>query len=249
MVTKRAGIGSISRSGIQTLRVHRTEQTLRSKVQETLRNSILDGFFGPGDKLVERELCDLTGVSRSILREALVHLETLGLIERHSYRGFAVASMTPEEIREIYEVRASLEVLAARLFTVRASDTHLKEISGATADLEAAFEDGQMSAIRQATTAFYDIILAGSGNREIRRALQGMLDRIFYLRTQSMSDPARRRASMQEMRAIAGALTSRNEVAGERATAAHVEAARDAVLARLERQGGATKGEEKLEHA
>jgi DNA-binding GntR family transcriptional regulator len=63
------------------------DETLRSKVQRKLRNAILDGRYAAGQKLVERELCELTGASRSILREALAGLEASGLVESESYRG------------------------------------------------------------------------------------------------------------------------------------------------------------------
>jgi DNA-binding GntR family transcriptional regulator len=109
---------------------------LRTQVEERLRNAILDGRYRAGQKLVERELCELTGASRSILREALVSLESSGLIERESNRGYSVSLLSVRQIYEIFELRASLETLAAELFAERASDAEMAKLESLLAELE-----------------------------------------------------------------------------------------------------------------
>ena len=215
------------------LRLERSNYTLRAGVQAKLRESILDGYFRPGDKLVERELTELTGVSRSILREALVHLEARGLIERHAFRGFVVARVGPDKVREIYELRAALESVTAELFTRRASAEHRAALDEAGRALQDALAGSDLARIRDATTRYYDILFEGSGNSELRRALEPVGDRIFHLRTQSVADPERRKASAAEMRALTEALLARDPAEAVTATREHVDAARDAILARL----------------
>ena len=113
------------------------DTTLRAQAQNTLRNAILNGRFKAGQKLIERELCELTGASRSILREALINLEANGLIERQSYRGFTVTQIGPRKVKEIFELRATLETLAAELFTERASDQEIQAVADVFIELEA----------------------------------------------------------------------------------------------------------------
>src|SRR5260370_8195304 len=89
---------------------------LREKTTQVLREAILNLHFRPGQKLVERALCEGTGVSRTCIREALRHLEAEGLVSRLPNRGIIVAEVTPDETRQIYETRAVLEPPMAHHF-------------------------------------------------------------------------------------------------------------------------------------
>src|SRR5882672_4452774 len=91
------------------MRVVRNTVTLRQQVLEVLRGAILNFQFKPGDRLIERELCEMTGVSRTSVREALRHLESEGLVQNLPNKGPMVATVTGEEAREIFEVRRVLE--------------------------------------------------------------------------------------------------------------------------------------------
>src|SRR3954470_24779969 len=111
-----------------TLKVDRTAKTLRELSLENMRAAILGGHFKPGERLVERSLCEQLGVSRSIVREVLRHLQAEGLVESVPHQGPVVASLTPDQAAQIYEIRALMEGRAARLFAERASDAALKEL-------------------------------------------------------------------------------------------------------------------------
>jgi DNA-binding GntR family transcriptional regulator len=215
---------------------NQNDTTLRNRAQNLLRNAILDGKFKAGQKLVERELCELTGASRSSLREALVNLETNGLIERQSYRGFSVAQINPRKVREIFELRASLETLAAELFTERASVQEIVALSEALTALEQCLETFDLGQMRAVKESYYEVLFTGARNEEIRRALSNVIDRIYFLRSQLMVDPNRRQASLAEMRRLTAALVSRDRVAARAASLAHIEAARDAALVGLAKQ-------------
>ncbi|MGB1249668.1 MAG: GntR family transcriptional regulator [Candidatus Promineifilaceae bacterium] len=208
----------------------RQDTTLRAQVQATLRNAIFDGQFKVGQKLVERELCELTGASRSILREVLVNLEANGLIERQSYRGFSVTQISPWKVKEIFELRATLETLAAELFTERASAQELADIGDVFTELEQSILHFELGRMRAAKERYYDILFTGCRNAEIRRALENVIDRIYYLRSQSMMDPTRRAASLTEMRHLTTALVNRDQLAARAASLAHLIGARDTVL-------------------
>ena len=95
------------------LRIDRSAKTLRELAVERLRDAILDGQFRPGDRLVERVLCERLGVSRTVVREALRHLETEGLVDVVPQQGPAVARLDAGQATQIYEIRAMLEALAA----------------------------------------------------------------------------------------------------------------------------------------
>jgi len=217
-----------------SLRIKRQTTTLRQQVLEALRNAILDFQFKPGDRLVERELCAMTGVSRTSVREALRHLESEGLVENVANRGPTVATLTVEDARQIYEVRSALEGLAGALFAVRANEAQRAALVATTRKLEDAFASGDRRRIRQQTSRYYDVLLDGSGNKFVGDMIRGLQARVMFLRSTSMSHPHRAPASLAEMQRITKAIQKRDPKATEAACRAHIEAARDAALAMLE---------------
>ena len=94
---------------------------IRDQIADILRSAIVKLEFEPGQVLVERNLCEMTQASRPSVREALRQLEAEGLVESHNGRGTIVRVISAEEAAQVYEVRAELEGLAARLFTERAT--------------------------------------------------------------------------------------------------------------------------------
>ena len=121
--------------------------SLREQVAAKLRNAIAMGQFRPGERLVERELCEMTGVSRTSVREALRELEGDGLITTVPHRGPSVAVVTLDQARSIYEVRAVLEALAAKLFAENATDDDIGALRKATLDLKSAYGSGMLAEI------------------------------------------------------------------------------------------------------
>lgn len=101
------------------LRLQRDDMSLRKLAENTLRDAILYGAFTPGQKLIERDLCDRLGVSRTLLREALKQLEAEGLITNVVHKGPSVAVITEEDAREIYEARGLIEGHLAYCFTLK----------------------------------------------------------------------------------------------------------------------------------
>ncbi|TIX93067.1 MAG: GntR family transcriptional regulator, partial [Mesorhizobium sp.] len=92
-----------------TLRIDRSAKTLRTLALERMREAIMDFHFQPGERLVERPLCDQLGVSRSVVREVLRQLEAEGLVQMVPGHGPAVAKPDLGRTDEIYELRALLE--------------------------------------------------------------------------------------------------------------------------------------------
>ena len=207
--------------------------TLRGQALHKLREAIIGGGYHAGDKLVERELCTLTGASRSVLREALAELGARGLIEHQSYCGYRVAQMTARQVREVFELRSSLETLAAELFTERASEAETSALRQAQAELDDALSQGGLAKMRAAKERYYDVLFSGCRNGEIQRALEVVIDRVYFLRSQLLMDPDRRIDSQAEMQRLTDALCERDRLAARTASLAHLEAARDALLQRL----------------
>lgn len=223
-------------TGVTDMRVVRNTVTLRQQVLEVLRSAILNFQFKPGDRLIERELCEMTGVSRTSVREALRHLESEGLVQNLPNKGPMVATVTADEAREIFEVRRVLEGLAARLFAARAGAAELAALDAAMAALERAFAAADIHEILKATTAYYEVVLGGSGNAVIRRLIGLLQARVTFLRATSISQPGRAPESLAEMQRLTVALKSGRPDQAEAASTAHVDRATAAVLAALQKQ-------------
>src|SRR3954471_5166376 len=111
-----------------SMRVAPVAAPVRSQVVETLRTAITSGRFAPGQRLVEKDLCDLLGVSRPSVREALRELESEGLINTIPNRGPLVSMLSARDAASIYEVRGVLEALAAKLFAQHASAAQIEAL-------------------------------------------------------------------------------------------------------------------------
>jgi GntR family transcriptional regulator, trigonelline degradation regulator len=219
--------------GLESLRIERIRPILRDQVLEVIRNAILDLRFKPGDRLIERELCELTGVSRTSVREALRHLESEGLVRNFPHQGPIVAVVDLKEAREIYELREALEGLAGRLFAERASEAQMTDLQRALDALSQAFATGEMRTIIRQTMKFYDVFLEGCGNSLIASTIRSLQARMVQLRATSMSQPGRAPRSLAEMQDIVAAVMSRDADRAGEACMKHVRCAREAAMATL----------------
>lgn len=195
-----------------SIRVVKDTPNLRELTTQALRNAILGMHFKPKERLVERRLCEQTGVSRTCVREALQHLESEGLVQRVPNRGLFVATVSRDEARQIYEVRAALEAAAGRRFVERANGKQLKALEAAYARVAETAAKEPVIAYVQALDKFYDALLQGAGNEVARRVLRTLRARMNYLRalTARKSHQARHEETLMKMRAIVDAATDRD---------------------------------------
>jgi len=211
-------------------KVHRAASVLRHSVTENLRNAILLGRFRPGDRLPERELCELTGVSRTLVREALRQLESEGLIHVIPHRGPVVDRLLPEQAEGIYQVREELEGLACQLFAERATDAQIKALQDAFQALKRAMLHGTSLEQLSAKNFFYQQLLDGAGNEALTTTLRLLNSRVMLLRSTSMQAPGRARKSVSELADLMDTLVARDASAARKAGSLHVRnAARVAI--------------------
>jgi len=198
---------------------------IRDQIASILRAAIVNLDFLPGQLLVERELCELTGASRPSVREALRQLEAEGLVESRNGRGTMVRVLGVEEVAHLYEVRAELEGLAAELFTRRADDTTLARLETAVDELAVATDAGASAGILDAQRAFYAALFEGAGNPLLDQMAQGLQVRLAQLRALTLTVPGRAEESLKEFQEMGSAIAKRDADAARRTTAAHVRRA------------------------
>jgi DNA-binding GntR family transcriptional regulator len=139
-------------------------ETLRHQVENVLRQAIVSGRFAPGARLIERELCETLGVSRTSVREALRKLEAEKLVRSVPHKGPVVAVMSKEEAVELYALRGLLEGFAAHEFARLASDDAVARFGEVAKELRAEATAQNQKGVLRAKTALYDLLLENCGN-------------------------------------------------------------------------------------
>lgn len=221
---------------MKTISPLRKPDSLRSHVENFLREAIMEGQFKPGDRLRERELCEMLEVSRPSLREALRKLEAEKLITNVLHRGPVVASISNQEAADIYAIRALLESHVVFEFTRLANDEQVAELGQAVQQLHAVAALGDRKLLLLAKARFYDILLAGCGNQLVSEMLMGLLSRVNLLRAKSFSKAGRLPESLKEINQIFLLVFARDADAAREATRLHILNAEKAAMTVLEAQ-------------
>lgn len=220
------------------LRVAAVAAPLRAQVVRNLREAILNRTFQPGQRLVERELCELTGVSRTTVREALRQLESEGLVRLVANQGPIVAKMSLEEARDLYDVRGVLEALAASRFATTATDDQIRRLDEVTGRFEETVRGGDLSDIVKRKDELYAVLLEGANNPVVRQVLESLWGRIAYLRATSLRRPQRTQEVAGEVRKVVDAIIRRDADGAWALSRWHVDRAAEAALEVLESESG-----------
>ncbi len=205
--------------------VDRSAKTLRELTLEKLREAIASQRYRPGDRLVERDLCTQLGVSRTVVREALRHLEAEGLVQSQGQRGPVVARPTIAETRQIYEIRGALESLAARA-CAESRDPHIADaLDTILSRMRRGYKKGSASDVLAETTSFYRLLFECAGKPVAWTIISSLHSRINHLRALTIQTPGRSRSGPIQMQAVVDAIRKGDGDAAAKACMAHVEAA------------------------
>ncbi|NGN69862.1 GntR family transcriptional regulator [Streptomyces sp. A7024] len=174
--------------------------SLRDRVYDTLRRRILEVELQPGDRLVERDLAAELEVSRIPLREAISRLEADGLVLVVPRRGALVAPFTPADVRDLFDVRESLESLAARLSAERADDAALSRLAARLDAARTATRRRDRAAIAAANAGFHADIIDTAANPLLTSMMRPLEARTHWLfRLTAQRDPGRQCAEHEEL--------------------------------------------------
>lgn len=206
------------------LLIDRPSESIPERVVRRVMQAIAEGLLPPGRRLTERELMELTGVSRTSIREAVRHLQTLGLVETSPSRGVRVSVLGTDEVREIYEMREALESKAAELFTRRATDAEVAALAEMVKPMGSAEEQ------RTAIFEFDELLLDGARNSMLKATLGALHVRIHALRSLSLTVPGRRERSVKEYLELIAAIEARSPERAAQAARRHVQEAAKAAL-------------------
>lgn len=212
----------------------------REQAADVIRRAIVEMRLKPGARLVERDLVEWTGVSRATVREAIRELASENLVQTTPQKGAIVAALTWREAAEVYEVRAALEGLAAKLFAQRATAAQRAALRRSFDRIQKVLGSRSGTwAMLEAKNAYYAVLFAGAHNDAMVSMIGLLQARIAVLRATTMSQPGRAAESVGEIRAITEAINARDGEAAAAAAARHVHNASGYALAALrEREAG-----------
>ena len=180
------------------------------------------GVYRPGDRLVESELAERFGVSRTPVREALQRLETQAMLARDG-RSLIVASLDHNQLAELYVVRAELEGLAARLAAKHASPEEVRVLRGMIDEDRAHL--GNPEELSRANRRFHRQLHLASHNRYLVQQLELVHRSMALLATTSLAAEGRGETALAEHSAIVEAIAAGDGAAAEAALKAHISQA------------------------
>ncbi|BBU55617.1 GntR family transcriptional regulator [Mameliella alba] len=184
--------------------------------------AIDSGIYKPGDRLVESELAERFGVSRTPIREALQRLETQSLLARDG-RSLIVASLDHNQMAELYAVRSELEGLAARLAARHATEEEVRVLRDMIEEDRALLNDP--AAMARANRRFHRMIHLASHNRYLVQQLDLVYRSMALMATTSLAAKGRGEIALGEHQAIVEAVSKRDEDAAYRALRDHISTA------------------------
>ena len=189
---------------------------------EMVLEAIDSGVYHPGDRLVESELAERLGVSRTPVREALQRLETQSILVRDG-RSMVVASLDHDQLGELYAVRAQLEGLAAQLAAQHAAPEEIRILQEMVAQDEAIVDDP--AALARANRRFHRQIHLASHNRYLIRQLESVHRTMALLTTTSLAAEGRGVDAVAEHKAIVEAIAERDMLLADKALREHISMA------------------------
>ena len=210
---------------------------LRELVFDALREAIINGTLKPRDRLMEIQLAEELGVSRTPIREALRKLELEGFIVMVPRKGAYVADISFKDIADVFEIRAALEALAAGLAAERITDEELEDMERLVAEKAEAISGYDMDRLIRVDTLFHDAIYKASRNQRLTNIINNLREQIQRYRTTSLAYPGRMKRSLEEHRGIVEAIQSRDPQIAQQVAREHIENAETSIIEAIKKEG------------
>ena len=206
---------------------------LRDVVFYTLRQAILKGELEPGERLMEMQLAEQLGVSRTPIREAIRKLELEGLVLMIPRRGAIVAKITEKDLKDVLEVRASLERLSTKLACERMEEETIEELREAQEAFKAALRGDDITLQAQKDVEFHDVIYKSTNNLRLIQMLNNLREQMYRYRLEYLKDGTSHQKLVEEHEAIIEALSRRDTEETTNIMVGHVYNQEQAVMRKI----------------
>ena len=209
-------------------------QPLREVVCETLREAIRKGVLKPGERLMEIQLAEELGVSRTPVREAIRKLELEGYVIMMPRRGTYVANLSIRDVNEVFEIRTSLDSLASGLAAERITDEELERLQRLLVMIGEYIEENNMEKIVETDTEFHDILYQASRNTRLVGIIFNLREQLTRFRATSMAYPGRLKETLEEHRHLVEAIAQGDALEAQHAAEEHMEKSEQTLLTSME---------------
>jgi DNA-binding GntR family transcriptional regulator len=207
-----------------TFQLHKVAEpvSLKDKAYNAIKSAILSLKLKPGDPLVESELAQQLGISKTPVRDALLELEREGFVTKILFKGTYVTEVTLKDVREIFQLRAVLEGLAARLAAPLFSAEELEKTEKTLSAAEAALTVGNLALCSERGKRLHDAIINKADNQRLTLIIRNLDDHIQRFRLLSDQISGRLDRSIKEHHRVLEALRQRDPAAAEQAMRDHL---------------------------
>lgn len=206
---------------------------LRDVVFKTLRQGILTGELKPGERLMEIHLAKRLGVSRTPIREAIRMLELEGLVIMVPRKGAQVAQITQKSLKDVLEVRRTLDGLAAELACERMTDTELENLRRACVDFEMATRSRDFTKIAHTDVKLHDCIVYATGNSRLVQIVNNLSEQMYRYRFEYIKDISSHSRLIEEHRMLLKAIEARDRVKAVEAAKLHIDNQEKSIMKQL----------------
>lgn len=202
---------------------------LRDVVFNTLRQAILRGELKPGERLMEIQLANKLGVSRTPIREAIRKLELEGLVLMIPRKGAEVADITEKSLRDVLEVRRALEELSVQLACEKITREEIEELEKAAEEFKKILKSADITEIAEADVRFHDVIYMATDNQKLIQLLNNLREQMYRYRVEYLKNPKVHQKLIREHEEIIEHIKKREKEAATEIVCKHIDNQVDAV--------------------
>jgi DNA-binding GntR family transcriptional regulator len=198
-------------------------ELLNQKVYRVLKESIIKGFLEPGTKLLENKIAEEMQVSRTPVREAMQKLAAEGFVKTTPNQTMIVIEVSPEDVKEVLQIRGVLEGLAARIAAKKINRQEIDELENVVTQMSLHLTKENLSSYCKVDDEFHNLILNICGNKWIVQIRDNLGSFIYRFRIKSLSVPGRLKHSLEEHQAIMESLREHDSAEADRLSQVHME--------------------------
>jgi DNA-binding GntR family transcriptional regulator len=225
-----------AKPGFGPLKTLNHRKPLGQMVYENLRQAIVGGRIAPGTRLVECQIADAQGISRTPVREAIHKLERERFIERLPRGGFSVLGLNRQDIIETFGIRSVLEGYAARLAAFNYQTGDLKPLEEKIDEFERLLEKKQLKALPDLNTRFHDLLYNLCRSQRLIGMIYALRDHIYRYRQIILKDEQQARTSNEDHRLMLEYIRRQDSDGVERLVREHILRGQEIVLKEFDRK-------------